>query len=91
MDDNLFEQIATKYDTEHRIELAKVIAAEVRAELQDSQSKTLMDYGSGTGLVSLELCDVVDSILLVDSAKQMLGCEGENFPKRNHQRASALF
>ncbi|MBY0224014.1 class I SAM-dependent methyltransferase [Sporosarcina aquimarina] len=31
-----------------------------------------MDYGSGTGLISLELTDLVESILLVDSSQQML-------------------
>src|SRR5699024_10031738 len=32
----------------------------------------LIDYGGGTGLVGLELSDLVDSILLVDSSKQMV-------------------
>jgi ubiquinone/menaquinone biosynthesis C-methylase UbiE len=72
MENNVFEQMAKRYDTEDRMELAKVIVKKVKSELQNSKSKTLLDYGSGTGLVSLELCDLVDSILLVDSSKQML-------------------
>ncbi|MCP3739425.1 class I SAM-dependent methyltransferase [Rossellomorea sp. BNER] len=72
MENNVFEQIAKRYDTEERIELAKVIVKEVRPELRNSKSKSLIDYGSGTGLISLELSDLVDSILLVDSSKQML-------------------
>ncbi|MGN7385686.1 class I SAM-dependent DNA methyltransferase [Sporosarcina sp. SAFN-015] len=72
MENNVFEQMAKRYDTEERIELAKVIVKEVRQELQNSKSSSLLDYGSGTGLVSLELADVVDSILLVDSSRQML-------------------
>jgi ubiquinone/menaquinone biosynthesis C-methylase UbiE len=72
MENNVFEQMAKRYDTEERIELAKVIVKEVRPELRDSKSKSLIDYGSGTGLISLELSDLVDSILLVDSSKQML-------------------
>lgn len=72
MENNVFEQIAKKYDTEERIELAKVIVEEVRPVLRDSKLKSLIDYGSGTGLISLELSDLVDSILLVDSSKQML-------------------
>ena len=72
MENNVFEQMAKKYDTEERIELAKVIVKEVRPELRNSKSKSLIDYGSGTGLISLELSDLVDSILLVDSSKQML-------------------
>ena len=72
METNVFEQMAKKYDTEERMELAKVIVKEVRQALQNSHSKSLIDYGSGTGLIGLELSDVVDSILLVDSSKQML-------------------
>ncbi|MEK3934823.1 methyltransferase domain-containing protein [Sporosarcina sp. FSL W7-1349] len=73
MENNVFEEMAKRYDTEERMELANVIVQEVRSELQNSQSCSLIDYGSGTGLVSLELSDLVDSVLLVDSSKQMLG------------------
>lgn len=72
MENNHFEQMAKRYDTEDRIELAKVITKEVKPELQNSTSKSLLDYGGGTGLVSLELSGLVDSVLLVDSSKQML-------------------
>lgn len=72
MEHNVFEQMAKRYDTEERMELAKVIVKEVRPELQNSKTKSLIDYGSGTGLVSLEFSDLVDSILLVDSSEQML-------------------
>lgn len=72
MENNVFEEMANRYDTEERIELAKVIVKEVRPELRNSKSKSLIDYGSGTGLISLELSDLFDSILLVDSSKQML-------------------
>ncbi|WP_339148498.1 MULTISPECIES: methyltransferase domain-containing protein [unclassified Sutcliffiella] len=72
MEQNVFEQMAKKYDTEERIKLANIISKEVKTELRDSQSKSLIDYGSGTGLVSLALADSVESVLLVDSSKQML-------------------
>ncbi|WP_129728996.1 class I SAM-dependent DNA methyltransferase [Ectobacillus funiculus] len=72
MENNVFEQMAKRYDTEERIELAKVIVKEVRPELRNSKSKSLIDYGSGTGLIGLELSDLVHSILLVDSSEQML-------------------
>ncbi len=72
MNNNVFEQMAKRYDTEERMALAKVMEKEVKLELQNSKSKSLIDYGSGTGLVSLELAELVESILLVDSSKQML-------------------
>lgn len=72
MKNDIFEQMANKYDTEERIELAKVVIKQVRPELQNSKTKSLLDYGSGTGLISLELSDLVDSVLLVDSSEQMI-------------------
>lgn len=72
MENSVFEQMAKRYDTDERIELAKVIVKQVRPELRNSKEKSLIDYGSGTGLISLEISDLVDSILLIDSSKQML-------------------
>lgn len=72
MEENVFEQMAKRYDTAERKELAKIVANEVKPEVQDSRSKSLIDYGSGTGLVGLALADLVESILLVDSSQQML-------------------
>src|SRR5690625_2871241 len=72
MDGNVFNQMARKYDTDDRISLAKVVVREVKSELKNSTSKSLIDYGSGTGLVGLELSNLVDSVLLVDSSRQML-------------------
>lgn len=72
MENNVFEEMAKRYDTEERKELANIIAKEVRTELENSKSKSLIDYGSGTGLVSLQLSDLLHSIFLVDSSKQML-------------------
>lgn len=72
MTDNVFEQIAKRYDNEERTKLAEIIVQAVSPKLNDSQSKSLLDYGSGTGLVSLNVADLVDSVLLVDSAAEML-------------------
>ena len=72
MSHNVFEEMAKRYDSESRIELANIVAKEVKKELQNSKAKTLIDYGSGTGLVSLQLADMVESVLLIDSSKQMI-------------------
>ncbi|ARC59665.1 class I SAM-dependent methyltransferase [Bacillus licheniformis] len=91
MVNNVFEQIAKRYDTEERIELAKVIVNEVRPELRNSQSKSLIDYGSGTGLISLELSDLVHSILLVDSSKQMLEVAKAKISRKGIANAKTLY
>lgn len=72
MENNVFEQMAKKYDSNERVELAKIIVEEVRSHIQHYKSKSLLDYGCGTGLIGLQLTDLVDSVLLVDSSEQML-------------------
>jgi ubiquinone/menaquinone biosynthesis C-methylase UbiE len=91
MENNVFEQMAKRYDTEERMELAKVIVKEVRPELRNSKSQSLIDYGSGTGLVSLELADLVDSILLVDSSEQMLEVAKAKISHRGISNANVLY
>lgn len=91
MENNVFEEMAKRYDTDGRIELAKIIVNAVRPELQNSKSKSLLDYGSGTGLVSLEVSDLVDSILLVDSSKQMLTVAEAKMASKGITNASVLY
>lgn len=91
MDKNVFEQMSNRYDSEERIELAKIVSDEVKTELRDSKSKSLIDYGSGTGLVSLALADLVDSVLLVDSSQQMLEVAKEKIVHKGITNAEVLF
>ncbi|MDF0727117.1 methyltransferase domain-containing protein [Cytobacillus sp. S13-E01] len=91
MENNVFEEMAKRYDTEERIELAKVIVKEVRPELRKSKSKSLIDYGSGTGLISLELSDLVNSILLVDSSKQMLDVSKAKISQQGITNSKVLY
>ncbi|WP_088839276.1 MULTISPECIES: class I SAM-dependent methyltransferase [unclassified Listeria] len=72
MDDNVFELMAEKYDSPDREALATIIATRIRAELKDSKSHTILDYGSGTGLVGLALSDLAKKMVLVDSAEKMV-------------------
>lgn len=91
MDDNVFEQMARRYDTEERIALAKIVAEAIEPELRDSLSKTLIDYGSGTGLVGLALSGLVRSVLLVDSSKQMLEVAEAKISSMEKSNAEVLF
>ncbi|UTR12717.1 class I SAM-dependent methyltransferase [Evansella sp. LMS18] len=91
MENNVFEEMAKRYDSEERIKLAEVIVEEIKPELQNSRSKSLIDYGSGTGLVSLELADLVDSVLLADSSKQMLEVAEAKIAHREIPNAKVLY
>lgn len=91
MEKSAFEQLAKKYDNEKQLELAKNIVGEIKAVLGDSKSKSLIDYGCGTGLIGLDLSDQVDSVLLVDSSKQMLEIVKSKIAKNGMTNAKVLF
>lgn len=69
---SIWEQIADRYDTNDRIDVANIILQAVRAELKDTKGKSALDYGCGTGLIGLGLTDLFQSTLLVDPSAQML-------------------
>lgn len=91
MEENVFEQMAKRYDTAEREELASIVAEEVKLEIQGSRSKSLIDYGSGTGLVGLALADLVESILLVDSSQQMLEVAQAKISRSAIRNAKVLY
>lgn len=90
MDNNVFEEMAKRYDSDERRALAEVIVQEVRLQLQQSESKSLLDYGCGTGLIGLELTDLVDSVLFVDSSEQMIEVVQEKIARSGLTNAQAL-
>ncbi|MGO1059126.1 class I SAM-dependent methyltransferase [Planococcus sp. FY231025] len=90
MENNIFEEMAKKYDTVERKALAEVVVGEVRKELRGSQAQSLLDYGSGTGLVSLELADLLDSVMLVDSSEGMLEAASYKIAQRGITNAEVL-
>ncbi|MBB4826372.1 ubiquinone/menaquinone biosynthesis C-methylase UbiE [Sporosarcina luteola] len=71
--------------------MANVIITEVRRALQNSKSKSLLDYGSGTGLVSLALSDLVDTVLLVDASENMLEVAEAKISQMRLTNARALY
>ncbi len=89
MEKNVFQEMARKYDSSDRISLAQVISTQIRSELLDAQEKTLLDYGSGTGLVGLALADLVKDILLVDSSPNMVEIIQEKIAKNSISNAKA--
>ncbi|KAF1300877.1 class I SAM-dependent DNA methyltransferase [Enterococcus sp. JM9B] len=71
MTQSIFDHIAENYDTPDRIALANVIAKKVKENLKETTDKTMIDYGSGTGLVGLQLTEQVHSLLLLDASEKM--------------------
>ncbi|WP_430536291.1 methyltransferase domain-containing protein [Listeria rocourtiae] len=72
MEENIFETIAKKYDSTERIELANIITHKVKEELVQAKDKTFIDYGSGTGLIGLQVASSVKTAILIDSSENMI-------------------
>lgn len=69
---NIWEQMAGRYETVERVNDTKVIVQMIRSKLKDTTEKTALDYGCGTGLIGLGLNDLFASMLFVDSSPKML-------------------
>ncbi|TGK95834.1 class I SAM-dependent DNA methyltransferase [Leptospira brenneri] len=90
MEPNVFDQLANHYDTPERKELAQIIASEIQKECRNSHSKTLFDYGCGTGLVGLSLTSLVGHVSFIDSSAPMLGIVREKIKNLNLTNAEVI-
>ncbi|MFD1672707.1 class I SAM-dependent methyltransferase [Agrilactobacillus yilanensis] len=72
MSENIFETLAKRYDTPKQQALATTIRAKIQTKLPETAQKTLLDYGAGTGLISLPLAKKFKKVYLVDTAAEML-------------------
>lgn len=86
----IFEQMADRYDTDERMEISKIIAVEIRNELSDTQNKIALDYGCGTGLVGLELVDLFDKMIFVDTSPKMVEQVQNKLKTKSIKNASTL-
>ena len=91
MDANdIWAQMASRYDTENRINSANIIVQAVRQALSDTQGKTAMDFGCGTGLVGLGLMDLFASMLFVDTSQEMIEQVKGKIERGKIENATAL-
>jgi tRNA (cmo5U34)-methyltransferase len=68
-----FDAVARTWDDNPvRVALARAIAATIRHEVPVSAAWTAMDFGCGTGLVTLLLSPYLGNVLAVDSSAGML-------------------
>jgi len=87
---NVWEQMACKYDTEDRVNIAEIIVQAIRLELKETSEKSALDYGCGTGLVGLGLIDLFKSMLFVDTSPQMLEQVNQKIQKSHIESAVTL-
>jgi ubiquinone/menaquinone biosynthesis C-methylase UbiE len=77
----IFDSLASRYDTAERIRMSKIIATEIRKHIEtyitpthttSNKETTAIDYGCGTGLVGLGLAELFESITFVDVSEKMI-------------------
>lgn len=72
MNKDQFEQMAHKYDQPYRIQLAQIITQETNQLLNHTTYHSLLDYGGGTGLVTLNIDHHFEQVTLMDASSQMV-------------------
>lgn len=68
----IFESIASKYDTSERIKIAEIASDAIREYIINGKDKSAIDFGCGTGLVGMNLLDDFRSVLFLDTSQNML-------------------
>jgi ubiquinone/menaquinone biosynthesis C-methylase UbiE len=84
-----FDLYAKNWDTESRIERAKAIANEIRTHILDSNEKTAIEFGCGTGLVGFQLVEHFSSVTFIDISDGMIEQVKQKLSELNIQTASA--
>lgn len=67
-----FDKNALNWDTEKRINRAKIIAHEIFKSIPIKEGYQALEFGCGTGLVSFNLVDKFEHITLIDSSEGMI-------------------
>lgn len=72
-DTERFDQAAKDWDLEdRRVILARAVAAAIRARVAISKDDSVLDFGCGTGLLTLELAPLAGSMTGADTSPGML-------------------
>jgi len=68
-----FNRLAAEWDQNPgRVALARAVAVAVRAAIPLEPTMRVLDFGAGTGLITLTLQDAVREVVAVDSSPEML-------------------
>ncbi|MCP1100952.1 ubiquinone/menaquinone biosynthesis C-methylase UbiE [Aequitasia blattaphilus] len=88
----IFERIAYQYDTEKRIEVAKICSDVIRTNIQqgNTKEKALVDFGCGTGLVGMEFLEDFKTVLFIDSAQKMTEVVEQKIEQLQTENATTL-
>ena len=87
---NTFDEMAARYETPQRVQVAHAIAEALRPFLAGFSGESAIDYGCGTGLVGLQLAECFGHLLLVDASPQMVELVKDKIGRMGVPGAEAL-
>lgn len=68
-----FDSVAAHWDQQlRRVELARAVSIAMIRETQPNKAMRVLDFGCGTGLVTLALAPLVNEVIAADSSQGML-------------------
>lgn len=80
-----FTTNAITWDNERRVERAKIISNEIIKKIDIANIDKALEFGCGTGLISFNLCQYLQQIVLVDTSEGMISQLDEKIRKANVQ------
>jgi ubiquinone/menaquinone biosynthesis C-methylase UbiE len=86
-----FDKEAASWDNPIRVKLAKDIANAMAAHVVMTSDMDVLDFGCGTGLLTLQLQPLVHSITGIDSSPGMLDIFNTKIAKQNLTNVKTLF
>jgi ubiquinone/menaquinone biosynthesis C-methylase UbiE len=88
---NRFDQAATLWDKDQsRVHMAESIADVMIGHLQLRPDQVLLDFGAGTGLISLKLQPYVRKVIAVDTSPGMLNALREKLAQKKIENVDLL-
>ncbi len=86
-----FDQMATNYDTPERVDIANISAKAVQSAISDNTNlKTALDFGCGSGIVGLNLIENFEMVYFLDTSVNMLKVVDEKLAKQNIINAKTI-
>jgi len=90
--ENFFDSAAQNWDKNQRtIKRTNDIAIELRKVIALKNGQTAMEFGAGTGLLSLALKDLFYEITLMDSSLDNDACYNRKSCRKKHSSFNAHF
>ncbi len=86
----IFNKMARKYETDSRIDFAKLVAKELMGTIVNCQDKVFLDFGCATGLISELVAAEFKEVILLDSASEMLSIAKNKFINKKYSNYQAI-